>query len=79
MEHLAYQNGELLVVEEMYYIRSREGKTEIPVHWKCFESSEDDWIDIKLLSEDVPKLLLEFVSDLLYEGTPRQKRIARFL
>ena len=76
INHLAYQEGELLVIEEFRGIRQRRGQTELHVKWKGFDVSESDWISTQSLRDDVPVMLDQYLSHLRKNGTPHEKKLA---
>ena len=73
---LAYQAIELLVVREFQDIRERSGEVELLTWWKVFEETEDDWVSIEVMKEDVPALTTEYLEEIRKTDTWRQKRIA---
>lgn len=64
LNHLPYQENKFLVVKEILDIRKSHGFFEILVSWKWFGKTEDDWINIESLREDVPILDVELLTDL---------------
>ena len=76
LHHLAYQQGELLVIEKFLGIRSRRGTTELEVKWKGFTRDETDWVSVDTLQEDVPVLLQEYLTELKSSGTIREQALA---
>ena len=79
MNHLEYQKGELLVIEMFEDIHERQGQVELEVKWRGFDKAENDWISLDILQEDVPDMLAEHLDDVLINGTPRQRSIAKRL
>jgi len=79
LNHLEYQKGELLVIEMFEDIRERQGQVELEVKWRGFDKAENDWISLDILQEDVPDMLAEHLDDVLINGTPRQRSIAKRL
>lgn len=75
-DHLAYQQDELLVIEDFEDIRERSGVIEIAVKWMGFDKSENDWVEFSTLREDVPEMLEDFITSIRSHGTPRQRKIA---
>ena len=73
---LTYQANELLVVRELQDICERSGEVELLTCGKGFEKTEDDWVSIEVMKEDVPALITEQLEEILKTGTWRQKRIA---
>ena len=73
---LAYQANELLVVREFQDICKRSGKVEHLTCWKGLEKTEDDWVSIEVMREDVPALTTEYLEEIRKTGTWRQKCIA---
>lgn len=76
LDHLAYQENELLVIEQIEDIRRRGGEIELLVTWKGFGPEESDWVALHQLREDVPVLVEEFIADALKNGTKRQRKVA---
>lgn len=74
-DHLAHQEGDLLVIEEFLGIRRRRGTVEIKVKWKGFDATETDWVDVTLLKEDVPVLLRDYVEDMKANGTTNKRKL----
>ena len=72
LEHLEYQTGELLVVESITNIRQKRRTVELRIKWKGFTDDESDWVQISSLLEDVPKLVNDFLEDILSSRTKRQ-------
>ena len=79
LNHLEYQKGELLVIEMFEDIHERQGQVELEVKWRGFDKAENDWISLDILQEDVPDMLAEHLDDVLINGTPRQRSIAKRL
>ena len=75
-KQLAYQDNELLLVKEFQDIRSRDGTVELLTRWKGFEETENDWVSLELMQEDVPEMTVEFLEDIAKTGTARQKHVA---
>lgn len=65
-EHLAYQDGELLVVERFEDTRRNAGTVELQVKWRSFT---------KTLREDFPVMLQEYLDYVGSSGTARNRRI----
>lgn len=78
-EHLEYQDGELLTVEELCDIRSKSGKTEVLVQWKGFSADERDWVDVRSLRDDIPELLDSYLTDVKINGDARQRKLVSSL
>ena len=74
--HLSYQKGELLLIENFSGIRRKGTKFEIRVKWRGFPEEESDWTKIEHLREDVPEMLDQYLNDLRVSGTPRERKIA---
>ena len=75
-DHLAYQKGELFIIEEFTGIRRKGIKLEIRVKWKGFPDSESDWNELENLQEDVPEMVQEYIDELIRTGTPRERKLA---
>lgn len=60
-EHLKFQTGELLTMERLLDIRRINGTVDIMVHWKGFDDCEQEWVDMKSLSEDLPEVVRSFL------------------
>lgn len=75
MDHLKYQQGELLVIDSFQGIRSKNSDIEILVRWRGFPISESDWVSVKTLKEDVPELLEDFIKDLSANGTQKERSL----
>ena len=76
-QYLAFQEGEYCVVDEFQDIRTKEGEVELLTKWKGFDDEEPQWESLKIMREDVPVLVSEFIEDIIQSETQRQKRIAR--
>ena len=76
-EYLAFQDGEYCVVNEFQDIRVRGGEVELLTKWRGFDDEEPQWESLKIMREDVPVLVDEFIAQLMQTGTARQKRIAK--
>ena len=76
LQHLEYQEGELLVIESFLDIRQHQVQVELPVKWRGFSENETDWVTLVTLREDVPTLVHEYIANLLSTGTKSQRRIA---
>jgi len=79
LNQLAYQEGELCVVEELMDIRVHNGVVEILVKWKGFEEEDPGWELFDTMKEDIPALVSDFLIELKNSGTARQRRIANTL
>lgn len=77
--HIAYQENELLVIEDLEDIRKTADEVQLLVKWRGFESEENDWVSLPSLREDVPELVQEYLQTAAKEGTPRQRKIAQSL
>lgn len=77
VNHLAYQTGELLVVEIFTDIRCKQDVTELQIKWRGFAEEESDWVSLALLREDVPELLDDYLQDIQKAGSRRQRIIAK--
>ena len=75
LDHLAYQHGELLVIESFLDIRKHKGIVELLVKWRGFDHNETDWVPHSTLQEDVPTLLSEYLTDVAKTGTQRQRNV----
>lgn len=78
-EHLEYQAGELLAVDQFCDLRNNAGKVEVLVQWKGFDETDQDWVDIDSLRQDVPEMLQEFLDNVNNTGSQRQRRIVKTL
>lgn len=76
LHHLAYQKGELLVIEDFTGIRRHGTKIELRVKWRGFPDSESDWNNYGTLVEDVPDMVREYLDELRRSGTKREKALA---
>ena len=76
MDHLSYQQDELMVVDSFEDVRTQRGNVKIHKRWKGLSPEEDSWELVDALDEVVPVLLREYLQDLKISGTPRQRRIA---
>lgn len=74
--HLAYQKGELLVIEKFTGIRRKGTSFELRAKWSGFPDDESDWTALATLQEDVPALVEEYLSDMKVTGTPRERKLA---
>jgi len=79
LNHLAYQDGELLVMESFQCIRQRSGTIELNIKWQGFSSDETDWVSIHTLREDVPDMLSSYLDELRTSGTQFQRKLAASL
>ena len=79
LNHLDYKRGELLVIEAFENIREREGQVELEVKWRGFENTENDWLSLEVLREDVPQIKSDQLEHFTISGTPRQRKIAKRL
>lgn len=79
IDHLKYQEGELLVIESFEDIRSHNGAPECLVKWRGFPKEESDWVLYSSLKEDVPEFLEEFITEITKSGTKRQRLIVSSL
>ena len=77
LNHLAYQAGELLVVDSFTDIRREHGVIEIQVKWRGFAEEESDWVTLSSLREDVPDLVDDYIKDIQKTGTMRQRTVAK--
>ena len=77
LNHLSYQEGELLVVEAFTDIRRKQGVTELQVKWRGFDAVKSDWVSLSSLREDVPDLLEEYLQEIQKTVTNRQRTIAK--
>lgn len=73
---LAYQENELLVVREFQDIRECSREVELLTCWKGFEETENDWVSIEVMKEDVPALTAQYVGEIRKTGSRRKKGIA---
>jgi hypothetical protein len=78
-EHLAYQQGELCVVERFTDVREYEGVLQLMAKWKGFGEVENTWEDLEIMRHDVPEMVKDFVTEMKYTGTPRQRALAAAL
>jgi hypothetical protein len=78
-EHLAYQQGELCVVERFTDVRKHEGVLQIMAKWKGFSEVENTWEDLEIMRQDVPVMVQEFVMEIKDMGTPGQRALAAAL
>jgi len=76
LDHLQYQQGELLVIKEFHGIRKIDGQVELLVEWKGFTDSEKDWVAYPSLKEDVPELVQEYIDELKQSGSKQEKTLA---
>ncbi len=74
--HLAYQKGELLIVEEFTGIRRKGTEFELRVKWRGFPEDESDWTSLSTLQEDVPDMVRDYIAELRTSGTPRERKLA---
>ena len=79
LNHLAYQEGELLVIDEFLDIRSTQGSIELLVKWRGFSEIETDWVSLQSLREDVPDLHQEYIHHTKVNGTKLQRALANSL
>ena len=77
LDHLSYQQGELLMIDHFVDIRRKQGDTELLVTWRGFPADESDWVTLSSLREDVPILVEEYLLDVSINGTKKQRDIAR--
>ena len=77
VNHLAYQQNELLVVKDFEDIRRTGDTIEVYTSWRGFDTDENSWVDISIMMEDVPDMIKEYVQDTSKHGTPRQRNIAK--
>jgi len=76
LDQLAFQDGELCVVDKFVDIRMHEGAFQVLCEWKGFDEEDPAWEDIDTMRQDVPVLLQEFLEELKKHGTSEQKRLA---
>ncbi len=75
LNHLAYQDNELLLIEEFLNIRRRSNGVELEVKWQGFDDTETDWVFIETLREDVPVMLDEYLQQVQQQGPPAQRKL----
>jgi len=76
---LAYQEGELCVVDKIMDIRLHEGVLQLLVKWKGFDDEDPGWESFETMKDDVPALVSDFLSDIIISGVPRQRKLAATL
>ena len=76
LDHLVYQQGELLVINQFIDIRRMQGDTGLLVTWRGFTSDESDWVSLSSLHEDVPELVKNYFADISINGIKKQRDIA---
>jgi len=76
---LAYQEGELCVVDKIMDIRLHEGVLQLLVKWKGFDDEDPGWETFETMKDDVPALVSDFLSDIITSGVPRQRKLAATL
>ncbi len=69
-------NKDIEVIETFEDIRRRAGTMQLLVRWKGFGDTEQDWVDLSTLREDVPVLVEEYLKDIVKTSTQRQRRLA---
>ena len=77
LNHLAYQAGELLVVDSFTDIRQDHCVIEIRVKWRGFAEEESDSVTLSSLREDVPYLVNEYIQDIQSTATVRQCTVTK--
>jgi hypothetical protein len=78
-EYLAYQQGELCVVERFTDVRKYEGVLQPMAKWKGFGEVENTWEELEIMRHDVPEMVKDFITELIDTGTPRQRALAAAL
>lgn len=76
-EHFSYQEGELLLIEFFEDICQIEGQIELQVKWRVFDATENAWLQLETLREDVPDLLKESLEETVKTGTTRERTLAQ--
>lgn len=66
LDHLSYWQGALLVMDHFMDVRRNQGSTVLLVKWRGYPQVECDWVKLSLLREDVPILVEEYLSDIIY-------------
>ena len=76
LDHLAYQQGELLLIDQFIDIRRKQGDTELIVTWRGFNLDKSDWVSLSSLLENVPELVKDYLADISISGTKKPRDIA---
>ena len=79
LNHIAYQAGELLVIDSFLDIRRNKGTVELLIKWRGFTEDETDWVTHESLREDVPEMLQEYLNEVSRSGARRQRAIIESL
>jgi len=77
VEHIQYQKGQYCIVEAILDIRSSAGVTELQVQWRGFDDEDPTWVPINELSEDIPAMVSDFISEIKSSGTSRQRKLVQ--
>ena len=72
--HLSYQENKLLVVQD--FLRKHENSIEVITNWKGYDSSENSWVNVDIMKEDVHEMFTDFIKDLQINGTRKQRNLA---
>ncbi len=74
--YLAYQQNELLLVEEVTGIRRKGARIELRVKWRGFPGEESNWTTLATLQEDVPEMVQDYIQNLRRYGKPKERKLA---
>jgi len=76
LNHLAYQENELMVISTFNGIRRSQGELQVLAKWRGLSADEDSWEPVDTLREDVPDMLQDYIDSLLESGSRTEKKLA---
>lgn len=80
IDHVRFQENEFGIVDKMLDIREHHGVMQILISWQGFKDEIPDWKPLDNMLEDVPTLTRQFLKNLMFDGTAKQKKLeAKFL
>ena len=76
LNQLAYQDGELCMIDSILDLRELEGTAELLVKWRGFDDETPSWEDYNTMRVDVPNMVSQFLRTMRKDGDERQRTLA---